>query len=221
MSNNCTKKIFQKFILPLVVGFILCQYLPVEKHLGNGVMAGFYIATAVAADVTPAPLTPENKKLQAEFKRDRKDILFLMRRAMKTSDYFVAETVGRPYVSVGDPEFQKLYKQAANGYAEKQGAVDRRINALQSMDVEAEKIHAGLFCKEIVKKSLKAPSTAKFPWTSDVTTNSGNLVFMVNSYVDAENSFGAKIRTSYHCRLKYNGGGTDGWTIDDFGTSTP
>lgn len=53
--------------------------------------------------------------------------------------------------------------------------------------------------KEEVKKQLKSPSTAKFP----LVYHSGDImeieqgVFTVNSYVDAQNSFGATIRSEF------------------------
>ena len=57
-----------------------------------------------------------------------------------------------------------------------------------------------------VKNQLVAPSTASFPWEY---ANSGSIegdVFIVNSCVDAENRFGAKIRIRYLTKLKYTGG---------------
>ncbi len=50
-----------------------------------------------------------------------------------------------------------------------------------------------------VKKRLKSPSTAKFPFSyygQEINKATGNK-FQVISYVDAENGFGAKIRTTF------------------------
>jgi len=65
-----------------------------------------------------------------------------------------------------------------------------------------------------MKRKLKAPATADFPSYSDSdvsVVHRGGGVFMVKSYVDAQNSFGANIRTHYICELKDNGG--DSWSL--------
>lgn len=50
--------------------------------------------------------------------------------------------------------------------------------------------------QSIVKEKLKSPSTAKFPWGGYSVKKCGND-FIVEGYVDAENSFGATIRTNW------------------------
>lgn len=66
---------------------------------------------------------------------------------------------------------------------------------------------AFVMAKDFVEKSLKAPSTASFPWTTldSEITNIGDCTYTVRSYVDSENSFGAKVRTSYFAKIKYMG----------------
>lgn len=53
---------------------------------------------------------------------------------------------------------------------------------------------------------LNSPSTAKFPWVhTDAITqelNEGN--YMVSSYLDAQNGFGAMIRQDYICKVRFN-----------------
>lgn len=58
-----------------------------------------------------------------------------------------------------------------------------------------------IIAQTIVKNALKNPSSAKFP---SVITNAGEVAMerngalvVVQSYVDATNSFGAKIRTNW------------------------
>lgn len=53
-----------------------------------------------------------------------------------------------------------------------------------------------------IESMLKAPSNAKFPWFEWRTTPLGNNKYRVSSYVDAENSFGAKIRTYFTCEVR-------------------
>ena len=62
--------------------------------------------------------------------------------------------------------------------------------------------------KKEVKKKLKAPSTAKFANEYDKDSKykvneDGSVT--IQSYVDADNSFGAKIRTFYRCNVSLSG----------------
>ena len=57
-----------------------------------------------------------------------------------------------------------------------------------------------------IEKRLKAPSTADFAsYSNSSVTRTSTGTFLVSSYVDAQNSFGAKIRTHYTCELQYVG----------------
>lgn len=57
-------------------------------------------------------------------------------------------------------------------------------------------------CENAVLKNLKAPATAHFAWAGDQKVDDrGSWRYAISSYVDAENSFGAKIRTEYKCEL--------------------
>lgn len=55
----------------------------------------------------------------------------------------------------------------------------------------------------LVKDELKSPSTADFPW-ADFNIIATYDEIVVNSYVDAENTFGAKIRNHLKCYIDYN-----------------
>lgn len=66
-------------------------------------------------------------------------------------------------------------------------------------------------CQERVSAGLKAPSTADFPaYDEHALSNSGGL-WVVKSYVDADNSFGAHIRTRYECSATFENGH---WSVD-------
>jgi hypothetical protein len=76
------------------------------------------------------------------------------------------------------------------------------------------KTDAWVMAQGFVRKNLKAPATADFPWYSDeYVTDLGNQIFQVAAYVDAENSFGAKIRSKFICKVKYVG--NDNWVLRD------
>ena len=67
--------------------------------------------------------------------------------------------------------------------------------------------------EKFVRDRLKAPSTAKFPSATESirhVQHAGGNTYEVNSFVDAQNSFGAAIRTRYYCKLQDKGSGR--WT---------
>jgi hypothetical protein len=63
-----------------------------------------------------------------------------------------------------------------------------------------------------VKNALKAPATAEFaPQSASKVETVGKDIYKITSYVDAQNSFGAKIRNYYTIVLKDNG--PDKWQV--------
>ena len=65
--------------------------------------------------------------------------------------------------------------------------------------------------KQFVVMTVKTPSTAKFPIYKDAdvrVTVLADRKFVVRAYVDAQNLFGAMIRTKYVCELQYKFGDT-------------
>lgn len=58
-------------------------------------------------------------------------------------------------------------------------------------------------CVEWVKEKLKAPSTASFTTTASTGGETGPWTFA--GTVDAENSFGAKIRNRWECEIRSEG----------------
>jgi hypothetical protein len=74
-------------------------------------------------------------------------------------------------------------------------------------------INAFVMSHEFVRNSLKAPSTADFQeFDPSLVTDLGEGRFRVSSYVCAQNSFGAKLRTRYTCTLKHLDG--DNWILE-------
>lgn len=67
---------------------------------------------------------------------------------------------------------------------------------------EVTEIEARTQCQDLVEQRLKAPKTADFPWLDGewkYTPVDGG--YKVESYVDAENSFGAQIRSHFGCTV--------------------
>jgi Flp pilus assembly protein TadB len=75
------------------------------------------------------------------------------------------------------------------------------------------KVEAMVMGQQFLEDRLKAPSTADYPWESynSVVENLGGNKFRYKSYVDSENSFGAKIRTNFDIVVKYVG--EDNWSL--------
>jgi hypothetical protein len=80
------------------------------------------------------------------------------------------------------------------------------------------KIEAWVMAQEFVKDRLKSPSSANFGGIfsdyqspHDVVTDIGGGKFRVRAWVDAQNSFGAMIRTHFVCELEY--AGNDCWRL--------
>ncbi|MEG1926367.1 MAG: hypothetical protein RR415_11555 [Ruthenibacterium sp.] len=74
-------------------------------------------------------------------------------------------------------------------------------SASQSRD-EGSETMAKYYAKEYILKTLKAPSTADITFTM---VSNFNNDYVLKGYVDAQNSFGAKIRDSVFVRLWYDG----------------
>jgi len=77
-----------------------------------------------------------------------------------------------------------------------------------------DRVGAFLACKQFVTERLRAPTTAKFPNSSDAVVNlvSGGE-WTVASHVDSQNGFGAMIRSTVTCTVKPVEG--DKWRLVD------
>ena len=69
----------------------------------------------------------------------------------------------------------------------------------RKMGSEAE---AFAISKQFVEDRLRSPSTAKFPWTAKRVDKLAPGHYMVFSHVDAQNAFGATVRSEYVCEVK-------------------
>lgn len=68
-------------------------------------------------------------------------------------------------------------------------------------------------CEARIGRLLKAPSTADYAST---TEGAGADTWKVTGTVDAENSFGAKVRAEYGCTVVMNDNSTATTTVDYF-----
>lgn len=71
---------------------------------------------------------------------------------------------------------------------------------------EDGKTDAFFISQTFVSRQLKAPSTAKYPYSSSegvTITHKGGCTFLVMAFVDAQNAFGAMIRSRYIADLTH------------------
>ena len=73
------------------------------------------------------------------------------------------------------------------------------INVFMSPESKME-IDAEANCKKIILQLLKSPGSAEF--VGVITTSSDKGTYRVKGYVDSQNSFGAKMRSSFWCDYK-------------------
>lgn len=78
-----------------------------------------------------------------------------------------------------------------------------------------DKATAWVYTQDLVEKRLKTPSTADFPWFPENDINQIDTTFIINSHVDAENSFGAMIREHFYAKMVYSPNDTV-WTLTEF-----
>ena len=108
-----------------------------------------------------------------------------------------------------DPAYAARKKQEAEEEAAQEAAQK------EGQARGAQRITALVMSQKFVRKRLKAPASADFPYItdSDVSVASlGDDRYTVSAYVDAQNSFGAKIRTHYVCVLRNTAGDT--WVLE-------
>lgn len=86
----------------------------------------------------------------------------------------------------------------------KRVAADKREARLEKACGERNYIAAYIIQKDAVKSKLKSPSTAKFPgYQNAIVRSEEGCIFRILGYVDAQNGFGAIIRTRYETVVKH------------------
>jgi len=70
-------------------------------------------------------------------------------------------------------------------------------------------VDAEIMCEEFIGRRLKVPATAKYSHTQ---TLKDGARYTVIGHVDAENSFGAMVRTDYTCVVADQGNGK--WSLE-------
>jgi len=83
----------------------------------------------------------------------------------------------------------------------------------QRREEDRDRAGAWVAAMELVQRRLKSPGSADFPGLHEVTVQSqGNGRFYVVAWVDAQNSYGALIRTHFSCTIRKGDGK---WMLED------
>lgn len=82
---------------------------------------------------------------------------------------------------------------------------ERFIDHYNELDFMDEASHAVSACEKFIENELVAPATAEHPSGGQNYIDHGKGRYTIESYVDAQNAFGAQIRTKYICVAHYNG----------------
>jgi beta-lactamase regulating signal transducer with metallopeptidase domain len=112
--------------------------------------------------------------------------------------------------------------------AQRLSAKNAKLAALASQKAQSEleakygdAMSAYSASQEIVKKHLKAPSTAKFPSFDEARTSldSATGIWTVECYVDSQNSFSAVIRGYYSVKIRISGKDSENTNWEDLSFS--
>lgn len=74
----------------------------------------------------------------------------------------------------------------------------------------SKKISAWVFTQYLVEQRLKSPRTAKFPFggAQNHVEETVSGIFIIRSYVDAQNAFGSDVRQRFFCKLQEKSDGS-------------
>jgi hypothetical protein len=76
------------------------------------------------------------------------------------------------------------------------------------------KVITTVLCEDAVKRRLRAPGTADFPFGNATNAEAlGNNRYRLRSYVDAQNAFGAKLRNNFVCIVEGSGEKASGYRL--------
>lgn len=125
-------------------------------------------------------------------------------------------------LKVLDPEAyqEEMAKAAVAEEAKKKAEAARKRKELVAEVAKRCKsshaeIRAYVMAQSYVSQRLHSPSTADFPYINDVKVfSTGTCSFEISGYLDAQNAFGAIIRSYYRAKLTRDAKDDDRWRLD-------
>lgn len=118
------------------------------------------------------------------------------------SDNYKITANGYEVVITASDKLYRVFTPNAYTWYE-DGKVKNTLKKIKKNEIDTyDKASYYIISKEIVKNGLKSPSTAKFPSSSNCSMKKNGKLLTVSGYVDAQNSFGAKIRSNWTVQFK-------------------
>ena len=81
---------------------------------------------------------------------------------------------------------------------------------------EVDKSAIVVLCQNKVKTDILTPATADFPWGISNQIQSSGTKHVLNSYVDHDNLYGAKVRSKFICVTEGQGAELSNYKVTDF-----
>ena len=208
-------KIYEKnwfIILMLVVFFPVGLFLMWKNAKWNKtvkiIISVLVVAIAIFSNGNEKSKNIETKDTNAEVETvkadERKELQEKSKTILDSKDYYAMNEDERKTIN----ELVKKWDDEID-YSFKSEYVDKKDQ--YEKDKYYDENYQGTIIanvQEEVKKQLMSPKSADFPWGFDeynITyqgeSEDGLYMYSVESYVDAENAFGAEIRSEYTCMI--------------------
>lgn len=89
--------------------------------------------------------------------------------------------------------------------AEEEKAIKQKEQDLKYIYETDNSYYVYELIKDYVRENLKSPKTAKFPSKTGIKIVKNKDMYIIQGYVDSQNSFGATIRTKYIAEIQQTG----------------
>lgn len=116
----------------------------------------------------------------------------------------------------GDLLFDEVFSWCDSERQNNREAFEDHFDELSARDLS---LAAVSICKDLVRDQMVAPGSAKFPRFDYQAHSLKRQRYVVKSYVDSQNVFGATLRSNYHCDVQHDGQGerldAASWTVHE------
>jgi len=104
--------------------------------------------------------------------------------------------------------------------AERMNAPDRFAGHFNDLEAADHSTEARGVCRELVKREMVAPATAKFAMFDRSERHRGSWEYAVTGKVDSDNAFGVTFSFRFYCTMQYSGEGDpnmmSSWSVSEF-----
>ena len=176
------------------------------KYVTLWLTIGFVLLTVLANVHDSYVVQP---RLESRWVADSTEVRQNIKELIDNEELDAAADSINTYARVADNELEELQESVVDT----RESIERRKE--REKEIEDRKASAVSMCKRFMRRRLRSPSSASFPWSASAE-HLGGRRYKVVSYVDAENGFGAEIRTDYSCIVRKRGG--DSWALEGIRT---